>query len=77
MVEPFRQVYDEASEGQFVFGGEAFTGNFSGLVDERVEGSLNEFVPETIEAAVGRAGHVADVRSPFDQFRCPRILPDL
>ena len=53
VVEPFREVYDQASEGQFVFGGEAFTGNFSGLVDERVDGSLNEFVPETIEAEVG------------------------
>ena len=51
IVQPFRQVYDEASEGQFIFGGEAFTGNFSGLVDERVEGSLNEFVPKTIETA--------------------------
>ena len=53
MVDPFRQVYDTASEGQFVFGGEAFTGNFSGLVDERVEGSLNEFVPAVIETEVG------------------------
>jgi plastocyanin len=53
MVEAFRQVYDKAKEGQFVFGGEAFTGNFSGLIDERVEGSLNEFIPETIEAEVG------------------------
>lgn len=53
VVEPFRQVYDTANEGQFVFGGEAFTGNFSGLMDERVEGLLNEFVPETIEAEVG------------------------
>jgi len=53
MVEAFRQVYDKAQDGQFVFGGEAFTGNFSGLIDERVEGSLNEFIPETIEAEVG------------------------
>jgi plastocyanin len=53
VVEPFRQVYDMASEGQFVFGGEAFTGNFSGLTDERVEGLLNEFIPETIETGVG------------------------
>ena len=53
MVEPFRQVYTEATEGQFVFGGKSFRGNFSGLMDERVEGQLNEFVPETIEAAVG------------------------
>ena len=53
VVEPFRQVYERANEGQFVFGGEAFTGNFSGLMDERVEGLLNEFIPETIEAEVG------------------------
>ena len=53
VVEPFRQVYEQASEGQFVFGGEAFTGNFSGLIDERVEGLLNEFIPETIETPVG------------------------
>lgn len=53
VVEPFRQVFERASEGQFVFGGEAFTGNFSGLLDERVEGLLNEFIPKTIEAQVG------------------------
>jgi plastocyanin len=53
VVEPFRQVYDAASEGQFVFGGQQFSGNFSGLMDDRVEGLLNEFVPETIETAVG------------------------
>lgn len=53
VIEPFRQVYDEASEGQFVFGGEALPGPFSGLVDERVDGSLNEFVPEVIETGVG------------------------
>ena len=52
MVQPFRQIYEEASEGQFAFGGQAFTGNFSGLVDERVAGSLNEFIPKTIETAV-------------------------
>ena len=52
VVEPFRQVYERANEGQFVFGGEAFTGNFSGLMDERVEGLLNEFIPGTIEAEV-------------------------
>jgi len=54
MVDPFRQVYESASEGQFVFGGEAFTGNFSGLVDDRVQGSLNEFVPSIIETEVGK-----------------------
>ena len=53
VVEPFRQVYETASEGQFVFGGESFSGNFSGLLDARVEGFLNEFVPETIETEVG------------------------
>jgi plastocyanin len=53
VVEPFRQVYDKAAEGQFVFGGEALAGPFSGLVDERVDGSLNEFVPEVIETGVG------------------------
>ena len=52
-VEPFRQVYEAATEGQFVFGGEQFSGNFSGLMDDRVEGLLNEFVPETIETSVG------------------------
>ena len=53
VIEPFRQVYDKATEGQFVFGGEALAGPFSGLVDERVDGSLNEFVPEVIETGVG------------------------
>ena len=54
MVEPFRQAYETANaEGQFVFGGEAFNGPFSGLVDDRVEGSLNEFVPKILEAGVG------------------------
>jgi plastocyanin len=53
VVEPFRQIYERANEGQFVFGGEVFTGNFSGLLDERVEGLLNEFIPETIEVTVG------------------------
>lgn len=53
VVEPFQQAYESASEGQFVFGGEAFSGNFSGLVDERVQGLLNEFIPETIEAEAG------------------------
>ena len=53
VIEPFRQVYDKAAEGQFVFGGEALPGPFSGLMDERVDGSLNEFVPEVIETGVG------------------------
>lgn len=53
LVEPFRRVYDTANQGQFVFGGESFTGNFSGLIDEGVQGFLNEFVPKTIETAVG------------------------
>lgn len=53
VVEPFREVYEGANRGQFVYGGEAFSGNFSGLTDDRVEGLLNEFIPETIEAAVG------------------------
>ena len=53
VVEPFRQVYEKAIEGQFVFGGEALPGPFSGLFDERVDGSLNEFVPEVIETGVG------------------------
>lgn len=53
VIEPFRQVYDKASEGQFVFGGEALSGNFSGLMDDRVDGSLNEFVPEVIETGTG------------------------
>ena len=53
VIEPFRQVYDKASEGQFVFGGEALAGPFSGLVDERVDGSLNEFVPAVIETGIG------------------------
>jgi plastocyanin len=53
VVEPFREVFEGANEGQFVFGGEAFSGNFSGLTDDRVDGLLNEFIPETIETAVG------------------------
>ena len=52
VVEPFREVFEGANEGQFVYGGEAFSGNFSGLTDDRVDGLLNEFIPETIEAAV-------------------------
>jgi plastocyanin len=53
VVEPFREVFEGANQGQFVYGGEAFSGNFSGLTDDRVDGLLNEFIPETIEAAVG------------------------
>ena len=53
VVEPFREVYEGANRGQFVYGGEAFSGNFSGLTDDRVDGLLNEFIPETIETAVG------------------------
>ena len=53
VVEPFREVFEGANQGQFVYGGEAFSGNFSGLTDDRVDGLLNEFIPETIDAAVG------------------------
>ena len=53
VIEPFRQVYDNAAEGQIVFGGEPLAGYFSGLIDERVDGSLNEFVPKVIETRVG------------------------
>lgn len=52
IVEPFREAFTQAGQGQFVFAGETHTGNFSGLLDERVEGLLNEFVPATIETAV-------------------------
>lgn len=45
VVEPFRQVYDAATEGQFVFGDEQFSGNFSGLMGARVEG-LSGGAPE-------------------------------
>lgn len=53
VVAPFREVFENAQEGRFVYGGEAFTGNFSGLTDDRVDGLLNEFVPETIETRAG------------------------
>jgi plastocyanin len=53
VVEPFRETFAQATTGRYVFGGETHTGNFSGLLDERVEGLLNEFVPETIETTVG------------------------
>ncbi|MGH8958329.1 MAG: hypothetical protein ACRDVK_06610 [Acidimicrobiia bacterium] len=53
VVEPFRQVFAQAQGGEIVVGGEAFSGNFSGLVDEQVQGLLNEFVPETITSEVG------------------------
>ncbi|MGH9896016.1 MAG: amidohydrolase family protein, partial [bacterium] len=52
VVEPFRQVFAQAQAGQIVMGGEALSGNFSGLVDDQVQGLLNEFVPETITAQV-------------------------
>ena len=52
VVEPFAQVFAQAQGGQIVMGGEALSGNFSGLVDEQVQGLLNEFVPETIETEV-------------------------
>ena len=51
-VAPLRQVFGQAQEGTFVFGGESLTGNFSGLLDEQVDGLLNEFVPEEITAEV-------------------------
>jgi plastocyanin len=53
VVEPFRQVFAQAQGGQIVMGGESFSGNFSGLVDEQVQGLLNEFVPESISSQVG------------------------
>ena len=52
VVEPFRQVFAQAQGGEIVMGGESFSGNFSGLVDEQVQGLLNEFVPETITTEV-------------------------
>jgi len=53
MVEPFRAVYERAKKGNFVYAGESYTGNFSGLVDEGVEGMLNEFIPKTLAVKVG------------------------
>ena len=53
MVEPFRRAYARAKEGNFVYGGESYSGNFTGLVDEGVEGLLNEFIPKTLETKVG------------------------
>ncbi|HEX2421425.1 MAG TPA: hypothetical protein VHL55_07480 [Acidimicrobiia bacterium] len=53
VVEPFRQVFADAQGGEIVMGGEPLSGNFSGLVDDRVQGLLNEFVPETITTEVG------------------------
>jgi plastocyanin len=52
VVEPFAQVFAQAQGGEIVMGGEALSGNFSGLVDEQVQGLLNEFVPETITTQV-------------------------
>jgi plastocyanin len=52
VVEPFRQVFAQAQGGEIVMGGESFSGNFSGLVDDQVQGLLNEFVPETITTEV-------------------------
>lgn len=53
IVEPFRAVYERAKEGNFVYGGQSYKGNFSGLVDEGVEGLLNEFIPKTLAVKVG------------------------
>jgi plastocyanin len=53
VIEPFRQAYAQAQSGAFVYQGESFPGPFTGLVDQRVDGLLNEFVPENIEVAVG------------------------
>ncbi|MCA1735346.1 MAG: hypothetical protein LC739_04315 [Actinobacteria bacterium] len=53
VVEPFRQAYAEAQSGVFVYNDEPFSGPFTGLVDQRVEGLLNEFVPKDIEVEVG------------------------
>ncbi|CAN5842599.1 hypothetical protein BH18ACT6_BH18ACT6_23890 [soil metagenome] len=52
VVEPFREAYQQAQSGAFVYNEESFRGPFTGLVDPRVEGLLNEFVPETLEVAV-------------------------
>jgi plastocyanin len=53
VVEPFRQAYAEAQAGAFVYQDETFRGPFTGLVDQRVDGLLNVFVPQTIEVKVG------------------------
>ena len=49
VIEPFRQAFSQAQSGAFVYQGESLPGPFSGLVDQRVEGLLNEFVPENLE----------------------------
>jgi plastocyanin len=53
VVEPFREAYSQAQAGAFVYQGESFPGPFTGLVDQRVDGLLNEFVPKEIEVEVG------------------------
>lgn len=53
VIDPFRQAYSQAQSGAFVYQGESFPGPFTGLVDERVDGLLNEFVPKEIEVEVG------------------------
>lgn len=53
VIEPFRQAYSQAQSGAFVYQGESFPGPFTGLVDQRVDGLLNEFVPKEIEVGVG------------------------
>jgi plastocyanin len=53
VIEPFRQAYAQAQSGAFVYNDESFPGPFTGLVDQRVDGLLNEFVPKDMEVAVG------------------------
>ncbi|HEX9766690.1 MAG TPA: hypothetical protein VGA36_07980, partial [Nitriliruptorales bacterium] len=53
-LEPFRTAFEAAQrEGTFVYGGETFAGNFSGLVPAGDTGLLNEFVPKELDVNVG------------------------
>jgi plastocyanin len=51
-VAPFRSDFADAQSGAFVFQGESFSGPYSGLVDEDVDGLLNEFIPRDLEVQV-------------------------
>lgn len=53
VVQPLREAYQQAQEDRYVYGGQTHSGNFAGLVNDEVQGLLNEFIPRTLEVAVG------------------------
>jgi plastocyanin len=51
---PFLKMYDDARDGTFESEGGEIRGPFAGLGSNAVEGSINEFLPRTINTEVGR-----------------------